>query len=120
MAVTPITLRLGEHEVAGELNDSQTALELLDLLPLDLPLKDFHQQEKLARLPRPLTVRGAPATSDAGPADIGYYAPGQTFVLYYETIGVFPGVIRIGHFADDAVELLRQVADGTVVSVSRT
>jgi hypothetical protein len=34
------------------------------------------------------------------PLTIGYYAPGQVLVLYYEHAGYFRGIVGIGTFDD--------------------
>jgi hypothetical protein len=109
--VVRITIRLDGREVAAELFESPTGLDLAGLLPLTVPLSDFHGQEKLGRLPRPLSLQGAPHSSGAGPGDIGYYSPSNHLVLYYLAVGSFPGIVPVGRFDDDAVAYVRGLAD---------
>jgi hypothetical protein len=59
--------------VRGALSDSPTARELAARLPITLSFHDLNGNEKIARLPAPLTPDGA----DPDIADIGYYAPTQ-------------------------------------------
>lgn len=115
-----ITLGLGDRMIPAELDESPTALDLLELLPLSADFTDFADQEKLAPLPRRLTTRDAPAASGAGPGDIGYYAPSQHLVLYYADVARFPGIIPVGRFATGAVDLLTALPSGTVITVARS
>ena len=107
-----ITIRLGDREVAAELVESPTGLDLAGLLPLTVTLSDFHGQEKLGRLPRPLSLQDAPRSSGAEPGDIGYYSPSNHLVLYYLAVGDFPGIVPVGRFDADAVAHVRGLADG--------
>lgn len=97
---TPITIRIDARTVNGTLSGNATARSLIDQLPLTLSFSEFGGQEKHAGLPEPLSLDGVPAGDDADPLTIGYYAPGQTLVLYYEHVGHFTGIVRIGTFDD--------------------
>jgi len=67
---------------------------------LTLSFKDYGGQEKIADLPEPLPLDGVPAGDSADPLAIGYYAPDQAIVLYYERVGYSRGIVRIGSFDD--------------------
>jgi hypothetical protein len=81
-----------------------TAAALLDQLPLELSFTDYGGQEKIADLPAPLSIEGMPAGDDADPLTIGYCAPDQALVLYYEHVGYYNGIVRLGTF-DDLTEI---------------
>jgi hypothetical protein len=97
---TPITMRIGDETITGTLSGNATARSLIRQLPLKLSFTDYGRQEKLAELPAPLSLDGVPSGDDADPLTIGYYAPGQVLVLYYEHVGYFSGIVRIGTFDD--------------------
>jgi hypothetical protein len=97
---TPITIRIGDETITGTLSGNATARSLIRQLPLTLSFTDYAGQEKLAELPAPLPLDGVPSGDDADPLTIGYYAPGQVLVLYYEHVGHFSGIVRIGTFDD--------------------
>jgi hypothetical protein len=97
---TPITMRIGDETITGTLSGNATARSLIRQLPLKLSFTDYGGQEKLAELPAPLSLDGVPSGDDADPLTIGYYAPGQVLVLYYEHVGYFSGIVRIGTFDD--------------------
>lgn len=97
---TPITIDIDGQTVTGTLSDNATARSLIGQLPLTLSFSDHGGQEKIAELPEPLSLDGVPAGDDATPLTIGYYSPDQALVLYYEYVGYFPGIVRIGSFED--------------------
>ncbi|MFW3384983.1 UNVERIFIED_CONTAM: cyclophilin-like fold protein [Kocuria sp. CPCC 205274] len=106
---TPITLDIEDTTVTGTLSDNTAARSLIDQLPLELSFTDYGGQEKIADLPAPLSLEGMPAGDDAEPLTIGYYAPDQALVLYYEHVGYYNGIVRLGEFED--VEAVRDHDD---------
>jgi hypothetical protein len=94
-AVTAIRITVGDQTFTAQLADNPTARDLVDQLPLTLRFRDFNGVEKIAKLPRPLTMDGVPAGADPEINDIGYYAPSGDLVLYYGDVGYFTGIVRI-------------------------
>jgi hypothetical protein len=88
--------------VRGSLQDTAATASLLAQLPLQLSFSDFGGQEKIAPLPAPLSLEGMPSGSDAEPGTIGYYAPSQALVLYYDNVDYYDGIVPIGTFDDVA------------------
>ena len=84
----------------GTLSGNAAARSLIEQLALTLSFSDYGGKGKEAELPEPLSLDGAPAGDEADPLTIGYYAPDQALVLYYEHVGYFPGIVRIGSFDD--------------------
>ena len=100
---TTITLTVdGTTVVTGVLQNNAAAASLLAQLPLELSFEDFGAQEKIADLPDPLALDGLPPGGSAEPGTIGYYAPDQALVLYYDAVGYYTGIIPIGTFNDVA------------------
>jgi hypothetical protein len=116
-AGTPITLDIEGTTVTGTLFDNTAARSLIDQLPLELTFTDYGGQEKIADLPAPLSLEGMPARSDADPLTIGYYAPDQALVLYYDHVGYYNGIVRLGEFDD--LEAVRDHDDDFTARVSR-
>ena len=75
MDETPIKITIADTVVTARLADNATARDLAAQLPLTLTFKDFNQVEKIATLPRRLSIDGVPAGADPDIGDIGYYAP---------------------------------------------
>jgi hypothetical protein len=84
-----------------------------------LTFRDFNRVEKIAELPRPLTLEGVPEGDDPDIADIGYYAPTNNLVLYYGDVGYWNGIVRIGQFNRDDVDFVRGQPDGFEVGIER-
>ena len=95
---TRVRITIGKTVLTAHLQDNATARSLIAQLPLRLSFRDFHRQEKVADVPRPLSMRGMPKSADPRPGEIGYYAPTQALVFYTTDVGRFDGIARIGHF----------------------
>jgi hypothetical protein len=113
-----LRLTLNGEELAGELYDNPVAEDLAARLPVRITLADFNGVEKVGRLDRPLRVSGVPSSDAPSPGEIGYYAPGSAFVLYYGEVGRWPGLVRIGRFTAD-LAWLAALPDGIDAHVAR-
>jgi hypothetical protein len=78
-----------------------------------LTFSDFNGLEKIAPLPRKLSTDGVPAGDDPLPRDIGYYAPSGDLVFYYDDVGYFNGIVRIGQFDGNMDAISSQTGDFT-------
>ena len=112
-----LELTINDTSVTAELYDHPVARELFELLPLELVFNDFNQVEKVASLGHSLTLRGVPRADAPGAGEIGYYAPSQGFVLYYDSPGRWPGLVRLGRFDYD-LDALRALPDGTRIRIA--
>ena len=117
--VTTIRITVGDRSINAQLADNATAQDLADQLPLILTFRDFNRLEKIAELPRPLTMKGVPEGDDPDVADIGYYAPTNNLVLYYGDVGYWNGIVRIGRFNRDNVDFIRGQRDGFQIRIER-
>ncbi|MBG6225358.1 hypothetical protein IWX63_001930 [Arthrobacter sp. CAN_A2] len=112
---TPIVLELDGTTVTGRLSDGAASVSLMEQLPLTVSLSDFGGQEKVAELPEPLDLDGAPAGSGAEPGMIGYYVPDQRLILYYDQVGYYAGIVPLGTFDD--VPAVESPADASTVTL---
>ena len=116
---TPIRISVGDIEIAARLLDNATARDLAAQLPLTLTFRDHNNAEKTAPLPRELSLDGAPDGHDPAAGDIGYWAPGGDFVLYYDDDApYFDGIVRIGEFDGDIGRVAR-LPEGARVTIER-
>lgn len=115
---TPIRVIIGDTVLAGRLWDNATARDLIAQLPLMLRFHDFNRVEKIAQLPRKLSMDGVPAGDDPNPREIGYYAPSGDLVFYYEDVGYFTGIVRIGQFDSSMDAIVRQTG-GFIARIER-
>lgn len=113
-----VTLSSG-HTFDASLYSNPVAAELGSRLPLALTFTDFNGVEKVARLDRPLRLRGVPDRDGPEPGEIGYYGPSQGVVLYYGHVGTWPGLVRIGRFDFDP-DVLRRLPDGFTAQLARS
>lgn len=116
-ATTPIVIELQGQKISGELDGGSTSDSLLARLPLILTFRDHGGQEKLAQLPAPLDLTGAPKGSEAAPLTIGYYAPDQSLVLYYRHVGYFNGIVPIGTYENTAA--IENQVDGLAATIRK-
>ena len=110
---TPIRVIIGDTVLTGRLWNNATARDLIAQLPLALTFRDFNSVEKIAQLPRKLSMDGVPAGDDPFPHDIGYYNPSGNLVFYYDDVGYFTGIVRIGQFDGSMDAISRQTGNFT-------
>jgi len=78
------------------LTDTAAARDFASLLPLELTLEDYHATEKIADLPRKLTIADAPEGHDPAVGDITYYAPWGNLAIFYRDFGYSRGLVHLG------------------------
>jgi hypothetical protein len=117
--VTTIRITVADQTITAQLADNPTGQDLASQLPLTLTIRDFNRVEKIADLPRPLTMEGVPAGDDPHINDIGYYAPSNDLVFYYGEVGYFNGIVRIGRISGQDIELIERQRDDTKITIER-
>lgn len=101
-----IRLIFGESFHTATLADSAAARDFATLLPLTLTLADYNATEKIADLPRRLSVAEAPAGYDPSVGDITYYAPWGNLAIFYRDFGYSRGLVHLATL-DAPAEALR-------------
>ncbi|GAA3767908.1 cyclophilin-like fold protein [Streptomyces phyllanthi] len=101
-----IRITIDGTPVDATLNDSAAARDFAAQLPLTLNLTDFHQNEKIADLPRPLSTSGAPSGVRPRTGDLAYYAPWGNLAIYYRdgSPSIGNDLIVLGHMPESATE----------------
>ncbi len=69
--------------VLPPLDDSASGRDFADLLSLTLMLTNFNDTEKIADLPRRLSIDGAPDGMAAVTGDLAYYARWGNLVMFH-------------------------------------
>lgn len=82
--------------LTGLLYDNPSATDLFAMLPLELSIDDYSSNEKIAYLPRKLTLEGSGPFDNERPGDICYYAPWGNLALFYAGYRYSSGLIRLG------------------------
>lgn len=112
--MTTVEIVSGTHRWTARIDDGPAARDFLAQLPLELTLKDYGGNEKIADLPRPLTREGAPDAITPREGDVAFYAPWGNVAIFYRDGHHSPGLIRLGQLESDPVEF----AGPTPLSVS--
>ena len=76
----PIRICVGDVELDAELNDSETARQILDVLPLDCSFNTWGDEIYFS-----IPVEAGPEDAQATVAlnDLGYWPPGNAFCIFY-------------------------------------
>jgi len=106
-----IQITVGDTVLPALLSDSAAARDFAALLPLELNLRDFHHNEKVADLPARLSTDGAPPGTSACAGDLTYYAPWGNLAIFYRDFDHSPGLVALGRF-DAPITPLLDAADG--------
>jgi hypothetical protein len=110
-----ISIAIGDERLSATVFDSAAGRDLVAQLPLTIAMTDHGAVEKTGPLPSPLSTAGQPDGADPDVGDVGYFAPGNDFVLYYGDQSFFPGIVIIGGLDGDAADRLAGM-DGAVTA----
>ncbi len=91
-----VEFAFGDHVFTATLSDNPSARDFASMLPLNLELSDFSDNEKIAYLPRKLTVEGNTPYTDAAVGDLCYYVPWGNIIFYYGNYSPASSVVRLG------------------------
>lgn len=105
-----ITIEVGGETVTAVLYDNPSARDFASMLPLDLEVENYGNNEKIAYPPRKLTTEGAGPFSNEAPGDLAYYAPWGDIIVYYADYQYSSGLIRLGRIEGSLQPLLRQAS----------
>lgn len=84
--------------VTATLDDTPTSRDFAALLPLSLTLENYAVVERIASLPRKLSVVDAPPGMDPEVGDITYYAPWGNLAIFAGDNVYARGLIRLVRF----------------------
>lgn len=104
--VMKIRLTINGQTLAATLDDNPSARDFVAQLPLTLTLDDHAATEKIAYLPKKLTIATAPAGFDPSAGDITYYAPWGNLAIFHRDFGYSSGLIRLGRI-ESGIEFLK-------------
>ena len=113
-----IRISANGQQFEATLNDSPASRDLIAQLPQALDMRDHGGVEKTGRLKAPLSLDGQPSGADPDIGHVGYYAPGNDFVLYYGDQSYYDGIVILGHLDGDAAERISQMDGNVAVHVT--
>lgn len=91
-----IHLHVDAQVATATLDDTAAARDFAALLPLTLTLKDYAVIERIADLPRKLSVTGAPAAHAPQAGELTYYAPWGNLAIFLDSNVRAQGLVRLG------------------------
>ena len=100
-----IRIAFNGRSFTATLYDNPSARDLASMLPLDLTIEDYANNEKIAYLPRKVTKEGSGPFSNEAPGDLCYFAPWGNLAFFYDTYRYSNGLIRLGRL-DGGIEPL--------------
>ena len=115
-----IQITINDQRFRATLHDSAAARDLVAQLPATIDMRDHGGVEKTGRLKAPLSLDGQPSGADPDIGHVGYYAPGNDFVLYYGDQSYYAGIVILGHLDGDAAERISQIDGNVAVHVTLT
>lgn len=108
--IHPMKIRLiiNDQVLSATLEDSLPAREFIAQLPLTLQLEDYAATEKIAQLPRGLSVAGEPEGFTPMAGDMAFYAPWGNLAIFHKPFGYSKGLIRLGRI-EGGLQILRKI-----------
>jgi hypothetical protein len=91
-----IQIAFSDHIFTASLYDNPSARDFASMLPLDLTIDNYANNEKIAYLPRKLTEEGSGPFANEAPGDLCYYAPWGNLAFFYASYRYSRGLIRLG------------------------
>lgn len=114
-----IAIKVADKSIVIDLYDNETANDLLSQLPLTLTINDYAgYDEKVIRLQKSLSMKGAPQGDNPKIPEFGYYHPGKWLAIYYGYIGYWGGKVPLGRI-NASVSELRAIPGNTPVTIER-
>ena len=101
-----IECAFSNHVFAASLYDNPSACDLASMLPLDLTIEDYSNNEKISYLPRKLTEEGSGPFTNEAQGDLCYYAPWGNLAFFHAGYRYSDGLIRLGRLDDGAKPLV--------------
>lgn len=95
------------------LDNNDSARDFAALLPLNLKLKDYASTEKIADLPRALSIQGAPGAYKPLAGDISFFAPWGNLAIFYRDGHLSSGLVRLGR-VDSGLDALQRTGSGAL------
>ncbi len=91
-----ISIQVNGNTTVFELNNSQSAKELYEQLPLTIDVENYSNNEKIFYPPKKLNTTGTPlAYAQSG--TLAYYAPWGNVVMFYDDFGSASGLYELGN-----------------------
>ena len=98
-----VRMTFNDQTMVATLSDNPSARDFASMLPLDLKIDNYADNEKVVYLPRKLTEPASGPFHNERPGDLCYFAPWGNLALFYGDYRYSSGLIRLGRFDDGMV-----------------
>ncbi len=96
-----IRITVGDKVLTANMENNDTAKDLVSQFPLTVTLEDYASTEKIFYPDRKLSTKGAPSGYKPSVGDITYYAPWGDIAIFYKNFGFASGLINLGKIEGD-------------------
>ena len=93
-----IRLTFNGRTLTSTLYNNPSTRDFASMLPLDLMIDNYADNEKIAYLPRKLTEKGSGPFGNEQPYDLCYFKPWGNLAMFYADYRYSSGLIRLGRF----------------------
>ena len=105
-AAMQLHCRFADQDFSYRLIDNATTRDLISLLPLDLTMEDFSNNEKLAHLPRRLDETGRKPILDEAAGDLCYFRGWGNLAFFHSSYTYRDDLILLGKIEGSISPLL--------------
>lgn len=112
--IAKIKVTFDGGEAFAEIYDNPTGRDFAAMLPLTLRFKDYNKTEKIADLPRAVSIENAPEGFQPSVGDLTLFAPWGNLAIFYQDFRYSEGLIPIGHFTSGVKGMAKVEQDFTV------
>ncbi|WP_273404473.1 cyclophilin-like fold protein [Campylobacter avium] len=106
-------------KIQVELDNNQASKEFLGQLPLELEFSDYANKEKIAHLPKALTVKNTP-DYDPQIGDLFYFSPWGNIGIFYGKQPPYNGLVYLGKLVNAKdLQSLRSIKGNFKLKITR-
>ena len=106
-------------KIQVELGNNQASKEFLGQLPLELEFSDYANKEKIAHLPKALTVKNTP-DYDPQIGDLFYFSPWGNIGIFYGKQPPYNGLVYLGKLVNAKdLQSLRSIKGNFKLKITR-
>lgn len=106
-------------KIQVELDNNQASKEFLGQLPLELEFSDYANKEKIAHLPKALTVKNTP-DYDPQIGDLFYFSPWGNIGIFYGKQPSYNGLVYLGKLVNAKdLQSLRSIKGNFKLKITR-
>ncbi|WP_125767106.1 cyclophilin-like fold protein [Lapidilactobacillus wuchangensis] len=111
--MTKVRISLNDQDLIADFNDSDTAKDLLNKLPMAVKMRNLYSREMTYRFKEALPAKKA-TTSGYEVGDIGYWKPLHSLVIFYKQTGEIIDQLQIVGHLENEVSFFNSIGDSII------